>query len=89
MHVRACEGFCKVGLGSSLTGGEDVMICREAKQFWDELNMVDERERAITTVREEWHAGRLTWDMDTVYSLIVPFPEHTPTVEHTIGRRRG
>ena len=61
LHERAAQGFKNVGLSNALDGTEDDDICREARDYWDELRMGEAKEEAIAAVREEVAAGRLDW----------------------------
>ena len=39
LHVKASLGYKYTGTNVALNGDEDKMICREAKDFWRELEM--------------------------------------------------
>ena len=76
LHARAVDGFWKVGIANDLGGSQDHLIVREARQFWDEMLMWEQRSRALGSVDGEWLAGRLQWDYDTIYeTIIVDFPK--------------
>ena len=38
LHMRACEGYKKVGQSIDLYGKEDALVCWEAGNFWNEGN---------------------------------------------------
>ncbi len=76
LHEAAARGFKKVGLANALDGSEDALICREALQFWEELGMAAIRQEVMHDVDVEVAAGRLDWSYESVYNVIVPFPEH-------------
>ena len=39
LHVQASLGFKYTGTTVAFDGSEDSMICRDARDFWDELHM--------------------------------------------------
>lgn len=59
-HQKGCRGHKSVGLSNSLTGEEDCLISREARRFWESLNMPAERLRAIQSIRDRVASGELT-----------------------------
>ena len=59
-HQKGCRGHKSVGLSNSLTGEEDCLISREARRFWEALNMPAERLRAIQSIRDRVASGELT-----------------------------
>jgi hypothetical protein len=74
LHERAAQGFEKVGLSNVLDGSEDHLICRDARVFWDEMNMGEARLEAVAAVSEEVAAGRLHWSRDAVDQVVVLRP---------------
>jgi hypothetical protein len=74
LHLSAVAGYKKVGLTNALTGEEDNLICREAREFWDELHMARLRQEVVQTVEVEFAAGRLQWNFEDVSNLVLPFP---------------
>jgi uncharacterized MnhB-related membrane protein len=74
LHVAAVAGYKKTGLANALDGSEDNLMCREAKEFWDELRMAAIRAELLRTVEVEYAEGRLAWNFADVSSLVVPFP---------------
>ena len=75
LHVRAVKGFKYTGAANSLNGAEDHLICREAKVFWDELDMGAVRQELLHDVTLEYRAGRLRSNYDDVRALVVDFPK--------------
>ncbi len=75
LHLAAAAGYKKCGLTNSLDGKEDHLICREAREFWIELQMPRSRLEAVQRVDEEFHAGRLGWNYEDVSRLIFDFPK--------------
>ena len=75
IHEQAVRGHWSNGLANALDGSEDKLISREARSFWDELKMEDERERIIRDVVDEFRAGRLPWSYEVVRGLIAEFPK--------------
>ena len=75
LHEQAALGFKKVGLSNALDGTEDGMICREARDYWDELGMSEAKQEAIAAVREEVLASRLEWSRRAVDQVVLPHPE--------------
>ena len=74
LHLQACKGFKYTGMSNALDGTEDGLICREAKQFWDQLNFPKVREEALADVAAEVRAGRLKWTREKIEQLVLPFP---------------
>ena len=58
----------------ALDGSEDSMICREAKDFWQELGMRNLINSAVAEVEEQYKAGLLPWTYKAVLSLRTPYP---------------
>jgi hypothetical protein len=76
LHVHAAEGYLKTGMTVSLDGSQDILIVREAGDFWKELGMRQKINFAVAEVRAEARAGRLRWTFANVQRLIRPFPKH-------------
>ena len=74
LHLQARKGYKLIGATNALDGSEDHLIAREARLFWDKLNISAKRDATIRDVECEVESGRLTWGFDAVYSLIAPFP---------------
>lgn len=74
LHLQACKGFKYTGMTNALDGSEDGLICREAKQFWDQLNFPRLREEALADVSAEVRAGHLKWTREHIEGLVLPFP---------------
>ena len=75
LHLHAADGYLKTGFKASLYDGSlDHEICREAKEFWDELNMRAEILEAVEEVTDEFTSGRRKWNYKDVMSLIEPYP---------------
>ena len=75
LHLRACRGYKYTGTLVALDGSEDFKICREAKEFWNEMNMRTRINSAVAEVEAQFQAGKLPWTWATVQSLITPFPK--------------
>ena len=52
LHVQASKGYKYTGTTVALDGSEDSMICREAKEFWQELGMRNRINSAVVEVEE-------------------------------------
>ena len=76
LHVHAADGYLKTGMTVSLDGSQDILIVREAGDFWKDLDMRQKINSAVAEVRAEARAGRLRWTFDNVQRLIKPFPKH-------------
>ena len=74
-HIEAAKGYKRTGTLNALNGDEDHLIVREAKVFWDRLDMPTKREQAIHDVDVEFNAGRLRWNATALRSLIAPYPK--------------
>ena len=75
LHLHAADGYLKTGFKASLYDDSlDHEICREAKEFWKELNMRAEILEAVEEVTDEFTSGRRKWNYKDVMSLIEPYP---------------
>ena len=74
LHVQARKGDKLTGAPNALDGSEDRMIGREARLFWDKLEVSAKRNCACHDVRVEVAAGRLRRGCDDVCPLVAPFP---------------
>ena len=74
LHMQACEGYRRTGTTVALDSSEDDRICREAKDFWDELGMRSRIDSAVAEIAQKHAAGLLPWTYKTVQSLITPYP---------------
>ena len=70
LHLLASKGYKYTGTTVALDGSEDNMICREAKDFWQELGMRELINSAVAEVETKWKAGALPWTYATVKSLV-------------------
>ena len=75
LHADAAQGFKKVGFANALDGTEDDRVCREARSYWDRLQMKHLRASAVADVDEEVRAGRMRWTYRCVYSVIGDHPK--------------
>ena len=75
LHLKACRGYKYTGTTVAFDGSEDSMICREAKEFWDELGMRQEINSAVADVEARYTAGQLRWTFGAVQSLIGDYPK--------------
>ena len=75
LHMRARRGYKYTGTQVALDGSEDHKVCREAKEFWTEMNMRTRINSAVAEVDAQFQAGKLPWTWATVQSLITPFPK--------------
>ena len=74
LHVQASRGYKYTGTTVALDGSEDNMICREAKDFWQELGMIQLINSAVAEVETKFKLGCLPWTYKTVRSLIPAYP---------------
>ena len=74
IHLQAAKGYKYTGTTVALDGSEDSMICREAKDFWTELDMRTHINAAVAEVEAKHAAGLLPWEYKVVQSLITPYP---------------
>ncbi len=80
LHMRASEGYKKVGQSIDLYGREDEMVCREAGTFWNEEttdkfpSMRPKIDAELAAVADEFQSGGITWCQRDVMRLITPYP---------------
>ncbi len=58
-HQKGIAGHKRCGLTNKLDGSEDLLLTREAGDFWQELNMSACRDAAVLQVRDDFDAGLL------------------------------
>ena len=86
LHVQASKGYTYTGTTVALDGGEDAMVCRDAKAFWQYLGMRSCINSAVAEVEEPYKAGLLPWTSTPVQSLITPYPRRGHLDEIKIGQ---
>ena len=74
LHLQASRGYKYTGTTVAMDGSEDSMICREAKDFWLEMEMRQEINSAVAEVERRFKAGDLPWTYKTVKSLMPTYP---------------
>ena len=75
LHMRASRGYKYAGALVALDGSEDYKVCREAGEFWNEMNMRTRINSAVAEVEAQFREGKLPWTWKTVQSLITPYPK--------------
>lgn len=86
LHLQACKGYKLTGTTVALDGSEDDMICREAKDFWDEMGMRSRIDSAVAEIAVKHASGALPWTYKNVQSLITPYPRRGHLDEVKIGQ---
>ena len=90
LHIRASEGFKKVGQSIDLHGREDEMVCREAGTFWNEettdkySSMRPKIDAELAAVADEFRSNGITWCQRDVMRLITPYPSR-PKVDRILA----
>ena len=74
-HVEAARGYWRTGTLNALDGSEDNLIVREARKYWDRLDMDRRRKQVIHDVEVEYAAKRLRWTPTHIKALILPYPK--------------
>ena len=75
LHMRASRGYKYAGALVALDGSEDYKVCREAGEFWNEMNMRTRINSAVAEVEAQFREGKLPWTWKTVQSVITPYPK--------------
>ena len=57
-------------------GHQDQEIVREACAVWTELGMRAKIISAVADIREEHNAKRLSWNVEDIQRIIMPYPKH-------------
>jgi hypothetical protein len=78
-HERGLRGHKMVGLNNALDGTEDHLITREARIFWLEANMSEERHKAILEVDALVDSGEVTDFAE--WQKLIRHPENPGVVE--------
>ena len=83
LHMRASDGFKKLGPSADLHGAEEALIVRNAGAYWNEetsdqrhSNMRPNINAEIAAVAEEYHDGGIAWNMRDVKRLICAYPQN-------------
>ena len=66
LHLQACKGYKTTGTTVAFDGSEDHLIGKDAKEFWDELDMRSRIDRELHALEGRWHAGELKWTYEHV-----------------------
>ena len=61
LHKQASKGYKYTGTNVALDGSEDWRICREAGEFWQELQMRPKVDSAVAEVKAAYVRGELPW----------------------------
>ena len=75
LHLKASRAYKYTGTTNAFDGSEDHLITGDAKVFWDEHGMRQQIDEAVKDIEERWIAQTLTWNYETVMSLILPYPK--------------
>ena len=86
LHLQATKGYKYTGTTVALDGSEDAMICREAKDFWNELGMRKLINAAVAEIETKHKAGNLPWTYKSVQSLFTPYPRRGHLDELQVGQ---
>jgi hypothetical protein len=86
-HTRGMRGHKKVGLNNALDGTEDHLISRDARSFWLDANMVDERAKAIVEVDGLVDSGAITDFAE--WQKVIRHPDDPGVVEDEGGELEG
>ena len=60
LHVQASKGYKYTGTTVALYDSEYSMVCREAKDVWQELGMRNLINSAVAEVEEQYKVGLLS-----------------------------
>jgi len=86
-HTRGMRGHKKVSLNNALDGTDDHLITREARIFWLDANMVEERAKAIVEVDALVDTGAITDFAE--WQQLIRHPEDPGVVEDEGGEFDG
>ena len=74
LHLKASQGYKYTGTTVAFDGKEDGLICREARDFWNEMHMRTKIDSAVEEVKAQHKAGQLPWTYKTMKSLLPTYP---------------
>ena len=77
-HGEGVRGHKRTGLSNDLSGSEDHFVNRDARVFWDELNMGQVRDAEVRRVEEAVAKGDLSWSRPCIEGLFEPLPDDDP-----------
>ena len=75
LHVSCAGGHKHNHLTTALDGSEDHMTSSSTQRVWNDIHMSELRTLIVHDVCEDYAAGRLSWDRESLDSLIEPFPK--------------
>ena len=74
IHLQACKGYKYTGTSVAFNGSEDRMIGKDAKVFWDELDMRARIDKELIKLKVRYDNGDLIWNYENVQKEIIPYP---------------
>ena len=76
IHLHGCKGYRLTGTTVAFDGSEDWMIGKDARQFWDEMDMRARINKELRRLKQ-WHDNKeLIWDFENVQKDVIPYPKH-------------
>ena len=75
IHLQGCLGYELTGTTVAFDGTEDWMISRDARIFWDELNMRERIDNELQRLQQRHHAKELIWNFENVQREIIRYPK--------------
>ena len=76
LHLQACKGYKYTGTTVAFDGSEDELIGKDARQFWDELDMRAKINRELSRLKKRYDDGDLIWSYENVQKEVLSYPKH-------------
>ncbi len=66
LHLQGCKGYKYTGTTVAFDGSEDDMIGKDARQFWDEMDMRPRINKELERLKQLHDAKELIWNFENV-----------------------
>ena len=86
LHLQGCKGYKYTGTTVAFDGSEDFMIGKDARQFWDKMDMRAIINKELERLCQRHDAKELIWDFENVQKEVIPYPQHG---KYKRARRNG
>ena len=76
LHLQGCKGYKYTGTTVAFDGSEDEMIGKDARQFWDEMDMRARIDKELKRLKQRHDDKELIWNFENVQKEVIPYPKH-------------
>ena len=76
LHLQGCKGYKYTGTTVAFDGSEDELIGKDARQFWDEMDMRARIDKELKILRRRHQDKELMWNFENIQKAVIPYPKH-------------